>query len=157
MDIIFKKEDIKFRYRVVAVITHNNRVLMQRISGKTVWALPGGKCELNESSIDTLKRELKEEIGVSEILNSKLLWVVENFCSRVDERVHEMSLYYKVDIKEDELICELETLEVQDTNYMLEFKWLDLDNILNEDIKPDFLKTKLNNISDEIEHIIVRE
>lgn len=155
MDIKFQHENNVFSYRVVAIIIKNNKVLMQRVSSDVSWALPGGKCEFNETSIDALKREMLEEIKVDEVLDSKLLWVVENFFNKHGVNIHEISLYYKLEIKDDELICELETLEVQEQDHVLEFRWLDLDNIKNENIKPDLLKEKLTNISDNIEHFIV--
>ena len=157
MDIKFQNENNVFSYRVVAIIIKNNKVLMQRVTSDVSWALPGGKCELNETSIDAVKREIEEETGVSEILDSRLLWVAENFYNKHNEQAHEISLYFKLEIKDDEPICEVDSFEVQEDKYILEFRWFNLDNIHNENIKPEFLKTKLTNIGDEIEHIIEKE
>lgn len=157
MDIKFQHDNNIFSFRVVGVIIHSNKILMQRVKGDVSWALPGGKCEFNETSIDALKRELFEEIEVKEILSSRLLWVVENFYEKHNVKLHEMSMYYLINIKEDEKVCGLDTFNVQEHDHTLEFKWLNLDNIHNENIKPDFLKTRLNNLGDEIEHIIAIE
>jgi 8-oxo-dGTP diphosphatase len=41
------------------------RILSTRSRGKDVWYLPGGKREAGESDLDTLSREIAEELDVS--------------------------------------------------------------------------------------------
>jgi len=41
------------------------RILSTRSSGKTVYYLPGGKREPGESDVDTLVREVQEELAVA--------------------------------------------------------------------------------------------
>jgi ADP-ribose pyrophosphatase YjhB (NUDIX family) len=55
---------------VFAFIRKDNKVLMglrEYVKEKPVWTYPGGRGQLGETFIDTLKREITEEIGVSEI------------------------------------------------------------------------------------------
>ncbi len=55
---------------VFAFIRKENKVLMglrEYIKYKPVWTYPGGRGQLDETLIDSLKREIAEEIGVSEI------------------------------------------------------------------------------------------
>ena len=42
----------------------DGKILSSRSKGKDVWYIPGGKREGNESDIDTLVREVKEELTV---------------------------------------------------------------------------------------------
>ncbi len=50
---------------VNAVIFDENRhVLLQRRTDDATWGLPGGILELEESLVDALKRETKEETGL---------------------------------------------------------------------------------------------
>ena len=42
----------------------NGKILSSRSNGKDVWYIPGGKREGNETDIETLVREIKEELSV---------------------------------------------------------------------------------------------
>ena len=51
------------RYRVVALAyISNSRLLLVRSSGKSGFYLPGGKPEPGETDLDTLAREVREEL-----------------------------------------------------------------------------------------------
>lgn len=56
---------------VFALIKNDDKILMglrEYVKDKPVWTYPGGRGKINETLIDTLKREVREEIGVSEIV-----------------------------------------------------------------------------------------
>ena len=44
--------------------TENGRILSTRSKGKDAWYLPGGKREGNETDLETLVREIREELTV---------------------------------------------------------------------------------------------
>jgi 8-oxo-dGTP diphosphatase len=54
---------------VAAVLERDGRVLVaRRPAGKAdagLWEFPGGKCEPGEGAIDALRRELREELGIT--------------------------------------------------------------------------------------------
>lgn len=55
------------RVGVGAVVLHRDRVLLVRRGGQPAagkWSLPGGLVEVGESSVDAIRRELKEECGI---------------------------------------------------------------------------------------------
>ena len=65
----------------------NNKFLVQKRIGDLVWALPGGKVQIMEKTKDTIKREIKEEIGL-DLIDIKMLSVSENFFTlKNDSRV----------------------------------------------------------------------
>lgn len=53
-----------------AILCYNSRILLLRPKNNIYWHLPGGHLHVNESYIDGLKREIKEEtnINISKIL-----------------------------------------------------------------------------------------
>ena len=46
------------------VLNEANQVLLQRRTDDGTWGLPGGILELEESVLDAVKRETKEETGL---------------------------------------------------------------------------------------------
>ena len=55
------------RIRVSAILLWQGRVLLcrQEKPGKEYWLLPGGGVDVGESLIEALRRELREELGIS--------------------------------------------------------------------------------------------
>ena len=51
--------------KVAWILVEDGRVLSTRSRGKDVWYLPGGKREPGESDLDTLRREIAEELSVA--------------------------------------------------------------------------------------------
>ena len=65
----------KFTIGVFGIIfNEQNQVLLCHRQDYDLWNLPGGGMEINESPVECLKREFKEELGV-EIRTSKLMGV----------------------------------------------------------------------------------
>jgi len=53
---------MELRTKISGLITsEEGKVLLFRTKGKDIWTCPGGKIENNESDLECLKRELKEE------------------------------------------------------------------------------------------------
>ena len=46
------------------IFNEKNQVLLQRRSDNKLWGNPGGIMELGETIYDTVKREVKEELGI---------------------------------------------------------------------------------------------
>jgi 8-oxo-dGTP diphosphatase len=51
--------------KVAWILVEDGRVLSTRSRGKDVWYLPGGKREPGEGDLDTLRREIAEELSVA--------------------------------------------------------------------------------------------
>ncbi|HEX3095891.1 MAG TPA: NUDIX domain-containing protein, partial [Patescibacteria group bacterium] len=65
MGIYKVKKDTIFLVSLKAVIKFKNRYLIVKSSYDGKWELPGGLIDENESLTAALKREVKEEVGLS--------------------------------------------------------------------------------------------
>ena len=155
--ITFEKDGNRFNFRAVGVMINNGRVLVHRAEKDDFWALPGGRVEFQETSGEALVREMREELGV-ETQDERLLWVAECFFRYEGKSYHELGLYHLLKMPENCSLCsksgEFDGLE---ENYRLIFKWHALDKLDELELYPVFLKQKLVDISDGMEHFIERD
>ncbi|WP_420548592.1 NUDIX hydrolase [Curvivirga sp.] len=61
--------DIKPQIKIAAAVILNdaNQILLVRKAGTDVFMQPGGKIEPNEDALSALRREVEEELGISNI------------------------------------------------------------------------------------------
>jgi 8-oxo-dGTP diphosphatase len=59
--------------KVAWLLLLNKRLLSTRSRGKLVYYIPGGKRESGESDLETLHREIVEELGVQIVIGSERL------------------------------------------------------------------------------------
>ena len=103
-DITFKEENIKFDYRVAAIIEGDGKYLFQIMEGDTNLTLVGGRATLMKTSKESIIRELKEELGYeAQESEMKLVEIAENFFDYRDkenqlQQVHSILFIYKVSI-----------------------------------------------------------
>ena len=144
--------DIKFSARAVGVIKKNNKILFQQRVGDDYWALPGGAIETLERSKDVVVRELEEEIGLKNVKVIRPLWFVEYFFKLDGVTWHQYIIGHLIDIFDEEIINKdiIKGIE-KDKNII--YKWIDIQDIKNSNIKPNYLKEKLIDIKDEFEYI----
>jgi len=62
--ITFRKGNLKFTFRVAAVIIRDGHVLLQHAVQQGHWFLTGGGAELRESTAETFTREIREEFSI---------------------------------------------------------------------------------------------
>lgn len=94
-DVNFVFETEGFNFRVGAYITCGEFVLLQKGGGSDFFNLVGGRVHLGENTVDAIKREVKEELGI-DIKNPKLMVVAENFFKWQGKDAHEMLFIYHV-------------------------------------------------------------
>ncbi|NCD69923.1 NUDIX hydrolase [Mucilaginibacter agri] len=56
--------DLKTIDKIAFVYIKDRKILSTRSNGKSVWYIPGGKREPGENDMETLSRELKEELNI---------------------------------------------------------------------------------------------
>jgi 8-oxo-dGTP pyrophosphatase MutT (NUDIX family) len=116
--------------------------------------LPGGRCELLESSKDTLVREFMEEAGAT-VHVQRLLWVIENFYKAHGETFHELGLYYLTESDDINPEEEFEGGEINGNT--LYFRWFDIDKLDEIEILPGVLHEALAGMNNGIQHFVSNE
>lgn len=132
----------------------NNHVLIHRSKNERYWAFPGGRVQLGEDSIKSIKREMMEELGL-EVKVERLLWLVENFFKYEGRDYHEIGMYYLV--SDDKSSDEIDTTPF----YGLEgdrliYQWIPIDSLEEMNLQPVMLKKELLDIPLTTKHIIQR-
>ena len=153
-----KTDDYYFKFRVSGLIIKNNKILLVDMDNSGFICLPGGYVELGETTEVAVKRELLEEVGKKFDI-SKYLGVVENyFINKYSKKIHEISFYYLMTPIENIDTNNFTIIENDKGNKVkLDFKWIDLKDIGNYDIRPSFLKQILERENLEFNHIIFNE
>jgi 8-oxo-dGTP pyrophosphatase MutT (NUDIX family) len=152
----FDEGNLRFVYRVAGIAINKDRVLLQKVEGNNFWFLPGGRVEFLEPAAETLKREMKEELG-TEIHIVRLLWTVENFFYLNGKSFHELGLYFLMELPENSALFELDEFFGEDDGLTLTHRWYGMEELDNIILHPSFLKTSLQNIPDTPMHIVHKD
>jgi ADP-ribose pyrophosphatase YjhB (NUDIX family) len=146
----------KFQYRAASIVLKHNYVLLQRQKNDYHWFIPGGRVEFNETAESTIEREMNEEFSVS-ITDKKIIWIVENFIEYPDKRVHEIGIFFLVNLPEHHTIYLHET-EFEGTEDGFLNKWVSIDCLDDYKIVPEFVVPELKglDVNKGIKHVINR-
>ncbi len=139
-----------FNFRIVAVVINDEQVLAHRGENEDFWALPGGRVEWMEASPDTLRREMLEELNVT-ITVERLLWVVENFYSDINNQYHEISFFFYLVPLPQHLYTPFYSDE---EGLRLIFEWFPIKSLVEVELYPTFLREALLSLPTTITHII---
>ena len=161
MDVKIKSDEIIFKYRVNGLVLNNNKILVVEIMNNGFNCLPGGHVKLGELSTDAIEREMLEELDIKNpknaIIDKKLFAINETVFSRKDgKKVHEISLFYKINFKEDCLnLCDYCKMELDDgIEKKLDFKWVNIEDLNNVNFKPMIIVDKIKKNNWNLEHFI---
>ena len=146
-----------FRLRAAAIIIQNGQVLMVRNDSVPYYYSVGGGVAQNESTEETVLREVLEETGFHYEID-RLAFVLENFFSMpVDgkpKKCHELAFYYLMKPRESmEIRCESLGMNGEKE----EMVWLALDQLEDKYLYPTFFKNYLKTIPEGVTHLIERE
>ena len=113
----------------MALIVRDGKILMglrEYEKGKPVWTFPGGRCEVNEETEAGLKREVEEEIGVTDLEIKRLLGEKKGVWTN-QEGVTDQVFFYECATKQEPKLMEPQKF--------LEWRWIDLktlpDNLID--------------------------
>ena len=146
----------RFNYRIVGVAVHNGAVLLHRTAEETFWTVPGGRAEMGETAEATLKREMREELGVDvEIV--RLLWFSENFFTYDARRYHEIALYFLMELPANSPYLNQPGpfSGVEETPKLI-FQWFpcQAEVLAALPVQPSFLQTALLSLPETVTHVI---
>ena len=139
MDLSLDIENYRLNIRTAGIIIHNNKVLTHRDVNKDHYCLPGGRIEIGESSNETLKREIGEELK-KDIEIIKYISTIENFFEMDNKKYHEIYFLYKMEFKNEEDKKIEYTLHNKEGKEYLQYEWLDLKDIEKYNLLPGCLK-----------------
>ncbi len=123
----------------IAIIKNNGRILVSpgydKVKNERFFRLIGGGIEFGESSLEALKREMKEELD-AELINYKLVATLENIFTFNGEPGHEICFIYEADFK-DPANYEIEEFMILDSQEEGRAIWLDITGAKDKNIFPD--------------------
>ena len=148
-DWIFSDENNICHFRAAGVLIRDNKLFVQKESNN-VCAIPGGHVSFGETSENALIREFKEEIGI-DIVVDRLIWVEENFWKWGTKDAHNISFYFLVSLSNDSDLADSFNKPIKDHSD-INLQWVTFDEIKELEIYPSYIKDKIANISDSMEH-----
>ncbi len=152
-DISFKNEQLnaKFNFRVGALITNKDKILLQKSDDNDYYSLIGGRVSFFENTEEALIREIYEESGVLiSPLEIKLIDVVENFFVHNAIKFHELLFIYK--IEGNTKLTAMNNFKTKDKEKSVN-TWINIDDLNKYKVLPDIIKDIIN--EDTMSHDII--
>jgi len=151
----FHYQDICFNLRTACVCLRDDEVLLFYFHKADLWTLPGGRCDLLETTEGAAKREFKEEIG-EDVKILRNLWVIENFfkVEQLKKNYHELLFVYLVELPKSSKIKNQNEFYAHEGTEKMFCRWVKIKDLANYNLLPKFLIKALANIPASTEHII---
>ena len=159
IDILFRKNDWIFSYRVAGIAVHGGKVLLQKPTNENTFAFPGGHVSFGETNEETLLREFKEETG-AEISVGELKWVGEVFFDWGKSPCHQICLYYLVEIVDENTPKDGSFIgkeHLEGRGFDLEFHWIPIEELSEMEVYPTNAKELLKSLDKGVKHFIYKE
>jgi ADP-ribose pyrophosphatase YjhB (NUDIX family) len=155
--ITFTRNRMQFDHRVAGIALKGTgdatQVLLHRAETDDFWALPGGRVELLEPSMEALRREMHEELNI-EIQVKRLVWVVENFFHYNGRVHHELGLYCLISLPPNCPLRDQAEFLGDEQGLRLIFRWFPLMQLRQLPLYPTFLREGLQALPASITHIV---
>lgn len=156
MDIKIKDKDLKFKVRVSGILIVNNKILVSKYSNDS-YCLPGGYIQLGETSVDAIKRELREELDI-DVKIERFMGISENFFTNIrNEKTHGIDFYYQVIPQNisDLNLSDYDYLENDNGHEIIHhFNWLEINNLDRYNLLPNEIKKYIKHCDNSIFHVI---
>lgn len=142
MDITIDVDNYKLNVRAAGVMIHNGKILVHRNINSDHYALIGGRVEIGENSADTIKREIKEELGKN-IEITGYISTIENFFEMKGSKYHEIMFVHKIEFtNKDDKKIEYTMKNIEGKDY-LQYEWIEINKIDEYPLLPRAVKEVL--------------
>lgn len=144
----------RFNHRTAGVFVDDGHVLLHRFEHDDFWALPGGRVEHMENTMQAVIREMQEEIGL-DVTAERLLFIAEIHSEEDGGQYHEVGFYYLLQADTSLPIFQKD-IEHRGTEagVRLIYRWFPLQDLPGLRLFPTFLKEKLQCLPERPEHVI---
>ncbi len=156
-DCCFTSGNNWFRYRTGAIIIEDNEILFAGSKSFDYLYTVGGGIHIGEKAQDCVRREVLEETGVMYEID-RLAVVCENFFKGHGGNLegldcHCLEFYFLMKSKGNK---ELKSVSYNSYDEREEMHWIPINEIGKYNIKPSFLKDRINEIinSSSVLHIV---
>ena len=141
-----------FRVRSGALLKHNDEMLFVKCGFSDYYYVMGGAIHICETSKECIEREIFEETGIKAQAD-RLVLITENFFSGAGGVIdkcdcHTIEFYYLVNLTDEQVSsCKAKTDDGE------ELIWLPIKDLENYNIKPTFVKERINELL-STEHVL---
>ena len=153
-DISIMIDDVKFNYRVGLIIEKGSKVLVEFNPEIDFVTLPGGRVQTTESSLEALKREIQEEMGIKlDTRELKMKALIENFFEFDNKKYHEIYILYKIRITGNNkaFTTNMKNMDSKASYY----KWVKKDELDKANLLPVVLRDTVKN--NKFENLVVKD
>lgn len=145
-DLNIRCGDYRLNIRVAAMIWDQDELLICQVLDDPHLYLPGGRVQAGETSLQSLRRELCEELGDTFEIKAPLLFI-ENFFHWGPDQVHEICMLFEVIWTGPRVHRHLE-------NPKELLAWVPRRDLPELNIKPSFLQKYLIDPPKTFQHVI---
>lgn len=150
-DIWLRTDDSSFHLRAAALVIENGRLLVAKEKHHNPFYTIGGGVRVGETTREAAQREAWEETGIQYEVD-RLLYIQERFFTYGGMQKHEVAFYYLMKETHSEIA------EGTQSDYAGEtLHWIPVEELPATEIVPDFLKTALQNMPENVRHFVTRE
>lgn len=122
------------------VIKRDGKILLCKGLEQGNLYLPGGHVEFGDTMVETVYKELNEEMGLNrnEIHNLQYHDMLENFYGSENDKRHEVNFIFSATISPE--------TEIKSMESHIDFEWVDIHELENVNFMPTLMIPKIKNI-----------